>query len=406
MSKEISINELALPTAEWVTISDLISDPYAVYARLREETPVAWVPAIKKVLLTRFEDCIAAEQNPDIFSSQMATAPMITGMAGRPMIRKDGVEHSSERRAIGGALRPRSVNARWTETFRANTATYLDRLADIGPHEAELNRDYSAPVAAQNLMDLIGFKGVPVEDFAEWSAAFMAGNANGPGDQAVWDRCEQARAGANAALDEVLPYLRANPDETIASILLQHEMPEEVVRVNIFLAISGGVSEPKHTISNSVLLLSEHPEFIPSADLTFGSAEYDETWRRIFQETVRYYTPIAMTTRETKNICVVRGVQIPAGTQIGIMLASGNRDERAFIEPNTFNPDRDETQHLAFGEGPHMCAGMWVADAEVGRIAVPALFQRFPNFRIDERRPIEWEGWIFRGMSQTPVTWG
>ena len=406
MSMESTIHELAMPVADWVTVADLVADPYPVYARLRDEMPVAWVPAVKKVLITRFEDCTAAERNPDVFSSQMATAPMMTGMAGRPMIRKDGAEHAAERKAVSGALRPRTVNARWTETFRANTHKYLSRLAEIGPDEAELNRDFSAPVASQNLMDLIGFKGVSVEDFAEWSAAFMAGNANGPGDEEVWDRCERARAAANAALDEVLPYLRDNPDETLASIMLQHNMPEESVRVNLFLAISGGVSEPKHTISNSVLLLDEHPHFRPPTSLKHGEPDYDEAWRKIFHETVRYYTPIAMTTRETKVVSEMRGVQIPPGTQIGIVLASGNRDERAFIEPNTFNPQRAEVQHLAFGEGAHMCAGMWVADAEVGRIAVPALYERFPNFRIDRRRPLEWEGWIFRGMKSTPVTWG
>lgn len=392
-----------IPVADWVTRADLVSDPYAVYARLREESPVCWVPAVNKVLITKFNDCIAAEQNPDVFSSHMSYAHMIVGMGGRPMIRKDGTDHAKERKAVNSAVRPRFLSEIWVERFEANTDFYLDQLENMGPDEADLNRDFAEPLAAKNLMDLLGFDKTDVKDFARWSADFMAGNANVGESEEIWARCERTRAEAHAALDELLPRLRESPNNSVASHMIASGMPEESIRVNLFLAISGGVNEPQHAITNTVLLLSEHPEFVP--DLTKPVDETAEQWNRIFHEVLRYYSPIAMVTRETHQDIDFAGVHIPNDTQIGVMLASGNRDASAFTKPDSFDVNREETVHIAFGEGPHMCAGMWVAEAAIGRIAIPKLYQRFTDLRIDDRREIEWEGFIFRGMSKTPVTW-
>ena len=33
------------------------------------------------------------------------------------------------------------------------------------------------------------------------------------------------------------------------------------------------------------------------------------------------------------------------------------------------------------------------------------LYERFPTLRIDTRRPTEWYGWVFRGITSLPVTW-
>jgi hypothetical protein len=38
---------------ETITVEDLDSDPYPIYARLRAEQPVAWVPAVNCWLVTR-----------------------------------------------------------------------------------------------------------------------------------------------------------------------------------------------------------------------------------------------------------------------------------------------------------------------------------------------------------------
>ena len=136
-----------------------------------------------------------AEQHPDLFSAHSSNNTMVRAVGGRPMLRKDDPEHGVERSAINPTLRPRAVGQGWAPRFRATVEKWLDHLAEVGPDEAELNRDFAGPVAAQNLIDLVGFPAdVDVHDMWRWSADFIAGIANLLDDSDVWERCDGSRS--------------------------------------------------------------------------------------------------------------------------------------------------------------------------------------------------------------------
>lgn len=390
-----------LPVAEWVDPRELRADPYPSYARLRAESPVAWVPSVRKVLLTSFSGCLFGEQHPEIFSSHIEKAAMIRAMGARPMIRKDDPEHAAERKMVNPTLRPKAIGGHWGEIFARNTEASLDRLEEAGGsgRAADLNLDFARPLAAQNLIDLIGFRDLDTETFARWSADFIAGSGNVLDDDEIWLRCDRSREEATAALGELIPYLRTHPDLSLTSHMLEAGADEEVVRANVFLTISGGVNEPQHMVTNIALLLDRHPEQKPNEDADVVA------WNPIFQEAVRMYTPIGMVTRETIADSIVEGVAIPSGTQIGLILASANRDAAVFEDPDDFNSARAESRHLGFGSGTHMCAGKWAAESSIGRIAMPALYRRLPNLHVDISREVIWDGFAFRGMTSLPIAW-
>lgn len=387
-----------IPVADWVDVSQLRIDPYPIYARLREESPVAWVPAIKKVLIASQSGCLFGEQHPEIFSNEVSGAHMTRTFGGKPMIRKDGAEHAAERSVINPTLRPKTITRVWEERFRTNTEHYLDELEAAGPG-ADLNAVFAEPLAASNLIDMLGLRGVSPADVARWSADFMAGAGNVMEDPDVWLRGEKSRNEVITALDEIIPRLRENPDDSITSLLLHGGLPLESVYTNVMLTISGGVSEPQHIITSSVTLLTQHPEYLEWALAAPGN------FGAIFQETVRFQTPIAMITRETRSETEIDGYRIPANSQVGLILASANRDALAIDRPDEFNPMRSERRHLGFGSGNHMCAGKWAAETAIGRIAIPALYERFPALRTDPENPGTWEGWVFRGLRTLPVLW-
>lgn len=386
-----------LPTVDWIDPAELRSDPYPIYARLRSEAPVAWAPSVRKVLITDFAGCVFGEQHPEIFSSHVTKAHMIRAIGSRPMIRKDDPEHARERNAVNPTLRPKKIKELWGAIFTANTHTALDAFADAKAASLDLNTDFARPLAAKNLLDLIGFRETTPETFARWSADFIAGAGNVLEDQSIWDRCDRTRDEADLVLDDLLPYLRRHPDDSMASLLLAGGMDEESVRANIYLTISGGVNEPQHMITNIALLLSENPSSRPRHD------EPETAWTPIFDEAVRIYTPIGMVTRETRIDTVVAGIAIPADSQVGLILASANRDRQVFDDADSFVVGRDEHRHLGFGSGSHMCAGKWVAEESVGRIAMPELYRRFPDLHVDPSRETRWDGWAFRGMTTLPV---
>lgn len=390
---------LDLPTADWLDPAELARDPYPSYERLRREAPVAWSPAVKKVLISTFEGCSFGEQHPEIFSSSVSGGTMVRAMGGRPLIRKDDPEHAAERAPMNRTLRPKQIMEVWTERFEANAREYLDRMISSGNGAADLNTDYAVPVAAKNLCDMVGMPRMDPLDLARWSIDFIAGTGNVLDRQEIWDRCERSRQECDDALDETIARLRRQPDPSITSMLLEGGMDEEQVRNNVKLTISGGMNEPQHMITNMVWLLEGAPE--QKAEVLAQPG----LWKQVFTEAVRYFSPIGMITRQTTSDVELHGVTIPGGAQIGMILASANRDADRFQNPDAFDIHRAGGTNLAFGSGVHQCAGKWAAQKAIGEIAVPMLYRELPGLRQDPERAETWDGWVFRGMTSLPVIW-
>ena len=98
-----------VPVADWFDQATMLADPYPEYARLRALGPVVHVPQINRYLLTSHASVTGAEQHPDLFSAHSSNNTMVRAVGGRPMLRKDDPEHSTERSAINPTLRPRAV---------------------------------------------------------------------------------------------------------------------------------------------------------------------------------------------------------------------------------------------------------------------------------------------------------
>jgi len=50
---------------ERITLEELERDPYPIYARLRDQEPVSWVPAVQLWLVTRYEDVRTVDLSPE-----------------------------------------------------------------------------------------------------------------------------------------------------------------------------------------------------------------------------------------------------------------------------------------------------------------------------------------------------
>ncbi|MEY4237999.1 MAG: hypothetical protein RL339_600 [Pseudomonadota bacterium] len=83
------------------------------------------------------------------------------------------------------------------------------------------------------------------------------------------------------------------------------------------------------------------------------------------QEIFRWATPVRHFMRTAAEDTELAGQPIAAGEQVAILYLSGNRDERAFDEPDAFRIDRSPNRHLGFGYGAHHCLGRILAEMEV-----------------------------------------
>ncbi|MFK0007843.1 cytochrome P450 [Paenarthrobacter sp. NPDC090520] len=389
-----------VPVADWIDVDAMMVDPYPTYERLRRESPVAWVPRLNKFLVTGYAGCHEVEQDQTVFSANVSGATMNRAIGAQPMLRKDDPDHAADRAPINPVLRPKNIKDAWGAVFARNADTYLDALEDMGPDLADLNRDYAAPLASKNLSDLLGLKDVTVEQVRRWSHDFIAGMGNVLDDPEIWARCDSAIQESDALLAELIPYYRQNPDASMISALANSGLPAANVAANVKLTISGGMNEPQHMVTNMVWALSNHP------DQREQVLAEPAGWAAVFDEAVRFVSPIGMYPRETTQATVLEGVPLPAGAGIGVVVGSANRDESQFgSTADAFDINRAKKPHLAFGSGVHLCAGHWAAKTSIGQIAVPKAYERFPGLRTDTRRAEAWSGWVFRGLTSLPVTW-
>jgi cytochrome P450 len=372
------------------------SDPYPMLARLRKEAPIAFVPRLGGTAFTRRDDIFVCEKQIDIFSSHQPQG-LMNRLMGHNMMRKDGDAHMAERKAIFQTISPKTVKNHWTAQFRAHADRILDALDPA--HPIEFCKDFALPFSAQCLKSITGLTGMRFEDMDAWSQAMINGIANYAGDPRVEAQCFAATEGIDAAVDDMVPILSRTPDQSLLSVMLAAGMPMESVRANIKLAISGGQNEPRDAVAGTVWALLTHPGQL---DLALAGKV---SWMQAFEEYARWISPIGMSPRRIAKPWTIRGIDFEPEDHIFFMFGSANRDEQVFDSADQFDVSRDTSKSIAFGAGPHFCAGAWASRAMVADVALPAIFSQHRNLRIVEGEPVRIGGWAFRGLLNLPVTW-
>ncbi|GAB3261298.1 cytochrome P450 family protein [Arthrobacter pigmenti] len=397
MSTTSNTTAPAVPVADWITIPDLYDDPFPIYRRLRAESPVAWVPAVNRYMVTSFDACHTIEQDQETYSANETDSLMKRAM-GHSMLRKDDPEHEPERKSYGSVLRPKAIKETWTAIFEQNTQRYLDEIFETGPG-ADLHFGFAAPYAAENLRQIMGFRNATQQDMQRWSQTMIDGTGNYADDPDVWAKALASSQEVDAAIDDLMPHYRKHPDATLLSAVVNSDLPVEAIRANMKMTIGGGLNEPRDVLGTAVWALLANPDQLAE------TLEDPSRFQTAFDEAIRWVAPIGMYPRQTTREVELGGVLLPAGARLGVVLGAANRDPQQFEDPESFNMGREKKPHLAFGGGAHYCAGAWVAKASVASIALPALFKQLPGLRLSEDRPARAGGWVFRGMLDLPVTW-
>ena len=370
-------------------------DPYPVLKKMRADAPICLVPGLNATLIARHKAIFVQEKRVGTFSSYQPDG-LMSVLMGENMMRKDGEAHAVERRATFPAFSPRTVRDHWTSEFRRHTWDVLDRLA-CG-NACDLVADFAMPVSGNALRVITGLRNMDWREVDRVSQGMIDGIANYTGDLAVEARCHDCTASIDAHIDERRPLVAAEPDMSLLSAQLQAGLPMESVRANVKLAISGGQNEPRDAIAGAAWALLTH------ADQLKMVLEGQASWRNAFEEYARWISPIGMSPRRVAREDTVDGVDFEPGSRVFFMFGSGNRDEDVFENPDVFDVTRDTARSLAFGAGPHFCAGAAASRALVAEVALPMLFERFPDIRLAGN--VEFAGWAFRGPLKVPVAWG
>jgi len=385
---------------ETISLPELERDPYPVYARLRDEEPVAWVPAVRLWLVTRYDDVLAVNHAPEVFTAE-SDPSTLNRTLGRNMLGSDGPYHEWLRSITEPPFRPRAVEQRTQGMIPELAHQLIDGFAEQGA--CDLFTEFCDPMSVRMLRFMLGMDEVPWQDLLRWNQGIMVGAANFEGDPDKQRVADAASAALGAAIERILERLQAEPDGSVLAWMLHQErdgrrMAREEIVANARLILSGGLQEPRDLIALTMWALGSHPDQLEQV-------RGDRLLiRRAVEETLRWAGPVGTATRQTTRAAELAGVELPEGALVGAVLSSANRDPRHWTDPDRFDLHRQEGAHLAFAAGKHFCLGAWFG-RYLARVSLDVLLDRLPGLRLDPERPVELHGWEFRAPRSTWVLW-
>ena len=389
--------------ADEITVAALEADPYPIYARLRREAPVAWVPAANVWFVTRWQDVEFVSKNAALFAAEVATSPVERSM-GRPTILTcDGPQHDELRRGFDQKYKPRAVAEYIDDLARPIVAEYVERIAPLG--EVDLMAEYFEPLSSLALARSLGFDSVDVRTLQRWFHGMAIGAANYENDPEKQAISDAANAEVEAAILPIFERLERKPDDSAMSRMLHDGMEPGRTRSRAFLlpsikvALLGGMQEPGHGAGTVLFGLLTHPEQMKAV-----MANLDGLLPKAVDEGLRWVAPIGTQMRQATKDIELGGVTIPAGAPVASVLSSACRDEARYKDPDCFNIHRTETGHAAYGFGSHFCAGRWFAQRLIPHLLRP-LLERLPGLKLVPDRPPVFRGWEFRAPSSLFVTY-
>jgi len=386
--------------ADSITIEELERDPYPLYARLREEQPVAFVPAVQLWLVTRHDDVRHVDLTPEVFTG--ATDPStLNRTMGVNMLGSEGPEQAWIRQVVEPPFRPRDVEERTQGMIPKLAHELIDGFAERG--EVDLFTEFCDPMSVLTLRFMLGLDEVPWQDILAWNQGMMIGLANFEGDPAKQTPADEASGALGTAIERVLDRLETAPDGSVLSWMLRADeddrrMNREQIVANTRLMLSGGLQEPRDLIALAMWALGKHPAQLEEV------REDRSLIRAAVEETLRWAGPVGTSTRQTVKATELAGVELPEGALIGAVLSSANRDPRRWTDPDRFDIHRKEGAHLAFAIGAHFCLGAWFG-RHLARVSLEVLLDRLPGLRLDPDRPATLSGWEFRAPDSTWVLW-
>jgi cytochrome P450 len=298
-----------------VTLEQLERDPYPIYARLRDDEPVSWVPAVQLWLVTRYDDVRNVDLTPELFTA--ATEPStLNRTMGVNMLGSEGPDQQRIRRIVEPPFRPRDVEERTQGMIPKLAHELIDGFEGRGG--ADLFREFADPMSVRSLRFMLGLDEVAWEDLLRWNEGLMRGLANFEADPAKQAPADEASTALGDAIERVLGRLAEEPDGSVLSWMLHREgedaMSREEIVANTKLMLSGGLQEPRDLIALTVIALGSHPEQLEEIRSDRSLIKH------AVEETLRWAGPVGTSTRQTTQQTELAGVMLEPGALIGAVL--------------------------------------------------------------------------------------
>lgn len=388
-------------------------NPFPLYARLQDDDPVHWSPALRAWVLTRYEDVrqmmLSDSMSPDrlrpfyaqLQGERRALLSEVMRYMSLWMVFRDPPEHGRLRRLVGTVF-----NLKALEGLDDAVTGVVDHLLDRLPTDRAVDwaRDVAMPLPAYVIMDMLR---IPYAAYPELKEASDELRAFIGGARADGDRYTRARNGAERLASffrALIAERRAAPGDDFVSRMIaarddEGRLSEDELVATCMLVLFAGHETTTHLLGNALHALLDHPDQLQR--LREQPALIDSA----VEEFLRYDGPSNAIARVVKVDHHIEGRLLKAGDRVFGFANAANRDPRAFTDPQRLDIARTPNRHVTFGFGAHFCMGAPLARLEAKR-CIGRLVQRFA--RIERAAgPPDWiDALAMRGVSTLPVQLG
>ncbi len=361
------------------TQEETFESTYAAFADLRARCPVAHSTSFDGFwAVTRYQDVYDILMQPDLYiTSVRNVVPGSSATGRRPPLHLDPPDHTPYRKAIDRALGAARV-AGIEHTTRRVARSLMQAFVARG--EADFVEHFSSPLPAEVFGEWLGLTEKQTQVLWRTAQAYVKAWES-------FDKSSVATAAAQLAemAAEVIAERRREPrdpdvDPTSSLLAARDDngqpFPEVLLAGCVRQVLVVGLVAPPILLGSIAVHLSRDvelqqqlrgdPSLVPDA----------------IEEFLRLYTPYRGFARSARHEVELHGRRIKPGEPIALVYASANRDETVFPEPDEFQLRRPNIrQHLAFGRGPHLCAGIALARQEL-RIALEELLSQTSHFEL------------------------
>ncbi|OBB19962.1 cytochrome [Mycolicibacterium elephantis] len=354
---------------------DLNMNPYAVFARLREEAPLYYNDTHDFYALSRYDDVNKAVIDHETFiSGRGALLEIIkSGMEIPPgtLIFEDPPIHNIHRNLLSRVFTPRKVLALEPQ-IREFTARCLDPL--VGTDRFDFVND----LGEQMPMRVIGMLlGIPEEDQRRVTDHGEATLQSGSHDLMA----------TGEVFAEFIDYRTEHPSDDIMTDLLNAEFEDETgtrrrlrrdeLLMYLTVIATAGSETTTRLIGWAGKTLADYPD--QRAELVANPSLIPQA----IEEILRWEPPALQIARYVTRDVQYYGQTVPEGSAMLMLVGAANRDHRRF-PPNgdVFDIHREQRSHMTFGAGTHFCMGNALARLE-GKIALEEVLKRFPTWEVD-----------------------
>jgi cytochrome P450 len=382
---------------------EIDTDPYPVWKRLREESPLYYNERYDFYALSRFGDVERALIDWRTYSSAKGTIlELIKSGVDIPrgsIIFEDPPDHDVHRALLSRVFTPRKMGA-IEPKVREFCARCLDPLVGTGGF------DFIRDLGAQMPMRTIGMLlGIPEQDQEALRDRIDEGLRLDEGTMPDVD-FESRGSDQSEAFAQYVDWRAEHPSDDLMTELLEAEFEDaegerrrltrdELLGYVNLLAAAGNETTTR-LIGWTGKVLAEHPdqrrELVDDRSLVPNAIE----------ELLRFEPPSPVQARYVTRDVEHHGQVVPEGSAMLLLNASGNRDEHRFADPDRFDVHRRVDHHLAFGYGTHFCLGAALARLE-GRVALDEVLERFPTWEVDWDNAVQARTSTVRGWASLPV---